>query len=96
MVRKGEECYMLKCLECQTSYIRLSLRRQNPAYFYCVAYAMAGFVFWLSFCIFCGMRLRSWLAPTMSPLQPAGSLLSLPRIPYTAITYRFLAPGGLY
>ena len=28
----------------------------------------------------------------MSPLQPAGSLLRRPRMPYTAMTYRFLAP----
>ena len=28
----------------------------------------------------------------MSPTQAAGSLLSLPRIPYTPITNRFLAP----
>merc|ERR550525_712759 len=31
-------------------------------------------------------------ARTMSPLQAAGSLFSLPLIPYTAITYRFLPP----
>merc|ERR1719474_478567 len=32
------------------------------------------------------------VARTMSPLHAAGSLLSLPLIPYTAITYRFLPP----
>merc|ERR1719397_1636692 len=31
-------------------------------------------------------------ARTMSPLQPAGSLFNLPLMPYTAMTYRFLAP----
>ena len=31
---------------------------------------------------------------TISPLHPAGSLLRRPRIPNTAITYRFLAPAS--